>query len=179
MKGVIFVEFLEMVERKFGYAMVNRIIDDAQVPTGGVYSATGNYRHDELIGMAKALSGRIGLSVEVILEQYGVYVFDRFYQNYQRFFNGIEHPFAFFEVLDSHIHVEVRKIYPEARPPRFEMDYISDREIILKYSSERRMEFFALGMIRACVSHFGKQATIEMKETGNSSVDFHIHIHDE
>lgn len=43
MKGVVFTEFIEMVEGRFGLAMVDRIIEAAQLPSSGVYTAVGTY----------------------------------------------------------------------------------------------------------------------------------------
>ena len=43
MKGVVFTEFLEMVEQKFGMEMVNALIENNELSTDGVYSAVGTY----------------------------------------------------------------------------------------------------------------------------------------
>ncbi len=45
MKGVVFTEFIEMVEDQFSADMVDDIIDDAQPPSGGAYTAVGTYDH--------------------------------------------------------------------------------------------------------------------------------------
>jgi len=41
MKGIVFTEFLEMVENKFSPELADRIIEGAEVPSGGVYTAVG------------------------------------------------------------------------------------------------------------------------------------------
>ena len=41
MKGIVFTEFLEMVESKFGIEMVNGLLDSSELASGGVYSAVG------------------------------------------------------------------------------------------------------------------------------------------
>lgn len=38
MKGMVFTEFLDMVETKFSAAMVDDIIEDSQVASGGAYT---------------------------------------------------------------------------------------------------------------------------------------------
>ena len=45
MKGVIFTEFLEMVESHFSPEMADRIITAARLPSGGAYTAVGTYDH--------------------------------------------------------------------------------------------------------------------------------------
>ncbi|MBT8311465.1 MAG: hypothetical protein HKP23_01335, partial [Flavobacteriaceae bacterium] len=39
MKGIVFTEFLEMVEDKFGLEVVDTIIEKAELPSEGVYTA--------------------------------------------------------------------------------------------------------------------------------------------
>ena len=45
MKGIVFTEFLEMVEDKFSADMVDDIIDDCDLASGGAYTAVGTYPH--------------------------------------------------------------------------------------------------------------------------------------
>ena len=51
MKGVVFTEFLEMVEQKFGMEMVNALIENNELSTDGVYSAVGTYHHSEMVSL--------------------------------------------------------------------------------------------------------------------------------
>ena len=57
MKGVVFTEFVEMVEARFGLPMLDRIIEAAQLPSGGAYSAVGTYDHGEMVQLVGALRG--------------------------------------------------------------------------------------------------------------------------
>ena len=43
MKGVIFTEFLELVEKKFGLAMVDKIIGQSNLASEGIYTSVGTY----------------------------------------------------------------------------------------------------------------------------------------
>lgn len=45
MKGIIFTEFLDMVDEQFGFEVTEHIIEKAkhQLSTGGSYSAVGTY----------------------------------------------------------------------------------------------------------------------------------------
>ena len=49
MKGLIFREFLKMVEEKFNYKMVDQIINDAKDPIDGAYSSVNSYDHTQLV----------------------------------------------------------------------------------------------------------------------------------
>jgi len=56
MKGVVFTEFLDMVEAKFSADMVDDIIDDAKLASGGAYTAVGTYPHSEMVALGVALA---------------------------------------------------------------------------------------------------------------------------
>ena len=47
MKGVVFTEFIEMVEDKFSADIADQIIEEADLPSGGVYTSVGTYDHAE------------------------------------------------------------------------------------------------------------------------------------
>ncbi len=49
MKGIVFTEFLEMVEEKFSPELADRIVEEAELPSGGVYTTVGTYNHGEMI----------------------------------------------------------------------------------------------------------------------------------
>ena len=71
MKGVVFTEFLDMVEQRFSADMVDDIIDDAQLPHGGAYTAVGTYPHGEMVAMVVALSQRSGVAVPDLIRTFG------------------------------------------------------------------------------------------------------------
>ena len=50
MLGRIFTEFFTLVEAEFGDDMLDDIIEDAELPNEGAYTAVGNYDYLELIG---------------------------------------------------------------------------------------------------------------------------------
>ena len=58
MKGIVFTEFLELVEEKFGIEMVDEIITASNLESGGAYTAVGTYKFVEMINLLTALSAR-------------------------------------------------------------------------------------------------------------------------
>jgi len=56
MKGIVFTEFLQLVEEKFGYEMVDKLLVAANLEHGGAYTAVGTYGHQELITLVSKLS---------------------------------------------------------------------------------------------------------------------------
>lgn len=83
MKGMVFTEFLEMVEAKFSADMVDDIIDDANPASGGAYTSVGTYSHEELVDMVVALSNRTQIPVPVLVRTFGEHVFGVFARSFQ------------------------------------------------------------------------------------------------
>lgn len=161
MKGVVFTEFMDMVEAKFGLEIADRIIGEAALPSNGAYTAIGTYDHRELIALVGALSAVTGNSAAVLVRSFGEHLFDRFKQIYPVFFEKPHSAFDFLETVDKVIHVEVRKLYPDAELPSFQCERRGDDRFILTYRSTHPFGDLAEGLIRACCRHFGKAIAIE------------------
>lgn len=78
MKGVVFTAFLEMVESQYTANMVDDIIDDCHLPSGGAYTAVGTYPHEEMVDLVVALSKRSGIPIPDLLRAYGQHLFAHF-----------------------------------------------------------------------------------------------------
>jgi hypothetical protein len=173
MKGMVFTAFLEMVENKFSADMVDDIIDDANLPSGGAYTAVGTYDHTEMISMVLALSKRTGIPAGDLVEIFGDNMFGLFYENYPNFFAGVPDAFSFLMGVDKVIHVEVLKLYPDARLPKFDCE-LNDNTLTMIYSSPRCFSDLALGLIKGCGKHFGENLHIERENLSPESTKFTI-----
>ena len=63
MKGMVFTEFLEMVEETFSVEVVDQIIEASALSSHGVYTAVGSYDHAELLQLVTHLSEITGSGV--------------------------------------------------------------------------------------------------------------------
>lgn len=180
MKGIVFTEFLEMVEQNYGYAMVDGIIDENELPSGGTYTSIGTYSHTEMISLLSSLSNKTNTQISTLLHAFGRYIFDTFLSSYPVFFEGIEHGFDFLESIDNHIHVEVKKLYPDATLPSFQTSHTNGKMEMI-YHSDKKMSDFALGLIEKSMEHFQHKVSIKkenIKDDG-SLVKFTILVTDD
>ena len=113
MKGIVFTEFIELVEEKFGYAMVDDIIEASDLPSGGAYTAVGTYSHSEMVKLVAQLSQRTDISVDDLLKIYGKHLLSVFLRSYPQFFENVNSAFTFLQKIDNYIHLEVQKLYPD------------------------------------------------------------------
>ena len=152
-----------MVESAHGMDTTDELLELPSLDSGGVYTTVGTYDAGELVSMVVHLSGMIGTPVDDLLVGFGEYLFGRFYEGFPQMFEGKTSAIDFLESIHGHIHVEVRKLYPEADLPEFSHERI-EGGLILTYSSKRPFAKFALGLVNGCLTHFG----------GSEKVDFRL-----
>src|SRR6476661_6798326 len=71
MKGIIFTEFLDMVEQRFSPQVVEQMVTAAQLPSGGAYTSVGKYDHGEIWSLVCELSKVCDTSVPDLFKAYG------------------------------------------------------------------------------------------------------------
>jgi hypothetical protein len=176
MKGIVFTEFLELVEDNFGLSTVNEIIDRCDLKTDGAYTAVGTYDHGEMFQMVKALSDIQNTPVPDLLRFYGKYFFDVLAKGYPAFLENHD-LFSFMESIDGYIHPEVQKLYPEAELPSFEsVKTDHDDEMLLIYKSSRKMSDFAIGLIYGAAAHYKIKVEVEEIKREKDGEIVHIQI---
>ncbi len=172
MKGIVFTEFLEMVSTAFSEDMVDDILDDAKPASGGAYTAVGTYPHQEIVAMVGALSQRSGVPVPDLVHAFGKYLFGRFHIIYPGFFDGVGDALDFLERIESVVHVEVLKLYPDAELPRFETSRDGADVLQMIYRSPRRMGDLAAGLIEGCLAHYGGGVDVARRAIGDGVDEF-------
>lgn len=161
MKGLIFREFLEMVEQEFGYETVDEIIEHSKIESNGIYTNVGTYHHSELFKLIQQLSIKKNIPGNQLLLEFGKYVFTVFLKAYPIFFEDKKSTFDLLKEVEDKIHVEVLKLYPEAELPSFTIKPSPNNKMVMLYRSQRKMSDFAEGLMHGCLLHFNEKAEIE------------------
>lgn len=170
MKGIVFTEFLDMLDSRFGPDTTEEVIESVAPPSGCAYTAVGTYDHKELFDLVGALSRKTGIATDQLVRAYGHWLFGRFFTIYPDLFSGIGDSFSFLESVDSTIHIEVRKLYADAELPRFLCHRNGPDSMIMEYRSHRPLADLAHGLIEGCAEHFSETLAIE-REDGRDGND--------
>ena len=164
MKGIVFTEFLELVEQKFGLEMVDRIISSSELESDGIYTSVGTYSFSEMLQLLQHLSENTGISIDNLLLVYAEHFFGVIEKSYPVLLATYKDPIEMISSIENHIHVEVRKIYPDAELPTFEVIEKTKNHLVLDYTSSRAMHHFGLGLMNKTFEHFNATATIELEK---------------
>ncbi|WP_026933739.1 heme NO-binding domain-containing protein [Christiangramia echinicola] len=177
MKGIVFTEFLEMVEQEFGLEVVDKIITASQLPSEGIYTSVGTYDFFEMQNLLGNLSAETGIPINDLIYAYGLYFFQALTKHHRDIFNLYTSPIAMLASIENHIHVQVRKIYPGAELPTFKVLNQQEDFLEMMYFSERSMYMFAKALMEKTFEHYHENSKIEMemiREDG-SQVRFKIY----
>ena len=155
--------------------MVDTLLEEADLPESqGAYTAVGTYPHSEMVSLVTHLSQHSGVEVPELLKVYGEHLFGRFHAMYPVFFEDTDNAFDFLASIHDVIHVEVKKLYPDAELPTFTSSTPEAGVMRMHYISSRQMHDFAEGLIAGCLKHFNEQATIEKEPQPDGTMVFTV-----
>lgn len=159
MRGIVFTEFLAFVEEGHGYAIVDQLLQRADLPSGGHYTAVGAYDFTEMVELLTQACQLTDRSASDMLRAFGQYILPVFEKNYPDFFLDQQNAFDFLSTIEDKIHPQVLKLYPDAELPKFDITRSED-ELIMVYRSSRSMGDFAHGLIEGCLEMFDTKAQL-------------------
>lgn len=182
MRGMMFVAFVDWMERRFGEDIADGVLCATPTATGGAYTNVGQYEYQELLALVTTLSGTVGQPASALCEDFGQFLLPVLAEKHQSFMDLSSGLRGFLQGLDSHIHKEVLRLYPNSLPPKVRVqDRASedpqDPSIALHYESHRPMADLALGLLLGSIKYFKADATVT-REDDLSRADFaHFRIH--
>lgn len=173
MKGVVFSELLDWIERDHGVEVLDEVLLAADLPHGGAYTSAGWYDAEELAAIVASLARWTGAGEATLLQAYGRHLFGVLARAYPDLVARHANALDLLTAIESVVHAEVRKLHPDADLPRFGIVRDGPR-VVLEYSSPRPFADLARGLIDGCLAHFGECAEIAAEGTG-SRCRFEIH----
>ncbi|SMX46073.1 heme NO-binding domain-containing protein [Maliponia aquimaris] len=176
MKGIVFTELLEMAETAVGEEAVDAILDRLDLGSGGVYTAVGHYPCSELLQIVSALGEATGVPDADLQRRFGVWMHRRFVDSYPEFFRDKATALDMLDAIETEVHVEVRKLYPDAELPVFRTRRHGADRLEMIYRSERPLAAFCHGMVEACVGHFGQPARITVEQASDREAVFDVRL---
>ncbi|MFD2726342.1 heme NO-binding domain-containing protein [Hyunsoonleella rubra] len=151
MKGIIFTEFLDLVEEKFGLEMVDKIINQSELESEGIYTSVGTYEFSEMLQLISHLSENTDISVDDLLMVYAEHLFAALIKTHPNLVSHYQDPMDLVASIENHIHVEVKKIYPDAQLPTFDLEERTETKMVMVYKSDRAL--YMLGKGKFLVRH--------------------------
>lgn len=159
MKGVVFKSFETFVEERWSDDLSDQTLSVDGLSTGGAYTTVGDYPHSDIISMAVFVSEKTGTDVNVLVRDFGEYLFTVLAGAHADIVEGFSSCVDLLAGIESVIHRDVRKLYSNAELPRFDVENRDgDRAVKLVYRSARPFADLAEGLIIGAFDHYGVKA---------------------
>ncbi len=160
MKGV--------VDDVFGLEVTEEVIKESPtLSTGGAYTSVGTYPHHEIISMVVALSKATKVPVPDLVETFGKHLFGVLANGHPEFVENASDLFDFLNSIEEHIHVEVRKLYPDAQLPNFDTLLKTNKRMEMLYRSERSMADLAVGLIHGAAERYNEAVVVNLEDVSS------------
>lgn len=167
MKGIVFKEFINLVDSTFGEDAVENIIEKSDLKSQGAYTAVGTYDHKEMLSLVSNLSALTKTPISSLVKLFGEKLCLVFSIKFSDFFK-VKDAYSFIKSIDDIIHVEVQKLYPDAELPKFSYKEEGNK-LIVDYSSTRPFADLAEGLLIGVIKHYKESIKIETVDLSNGA----------
>ena len=156
MKGMVFTELVEFVEEQFGFDVADAMLEASMLEHKGAYTQAGNYPFEELGAIVMKLSQITGVDAQELIEGYGRHLFGRIVALYPPMTRNFSSSIPFIAQVETFIHPEVKKLYPDADLPTFDVISENEKELVIDYISTKPLVALARGLMHGSADYFGE-----------------------
>lgn len=174
MKGIFFIELLEMVEKEYGPETTELIVGKLGHGNQGVYQAINNYPYEQFMELLSHLSDQVKLSVSDLNKNFGMYLFSRLVILYRPEFAGNSDIFSFLEKVEYFIQVRIQDYFPHTKLQELNIVREGASSISVSYQSRKELIDLAIGLFMGCQRFFNEELLLntEYQDRENSIVRF-------
>lgn len=177
MKGIVFTLLADMVEEVYGLEAWDLILSESG--HDGIYISTETYPDSELFDLVGAAHKISGVPVPELIKSFGHYSFPKFKEQNPEFCDPDLGLKAFLLTVDRVIHVEVRKLHPDASLPSFAYEDEKDNELTMYYNSPRKLCMLAEGLIAGAAEYYNTNYSLnhdQCMHNGEDQCTLHLTI---
>jgi hypothetical protein len=155
MKGIIFNLLEEFVIETQGIEIYEEILAATPLRTTDPFVGPGSYPDADLMALVKTTVARLGLDQNDVLHAFGRFCIPKLAQRFPALMAPYQHPKAFLLTVTKLHELEVRKLYPDATPPRFAYESPAENRLVMRYLSPRQLCALVAGLIDGVADHYG------------------------
>ncbi|MBQ4875749.1 heme NO-binding domain-containing protein [Pseudoalteromonas luteoviolacea] len=160
MKGHIFMLLEEFVTEVASEEVLYDAFEDCSFDTNTAFVRTENYPDEHLIELVDIVINKIGITLAQAHFSFGKWLYPRLSGLLPKHFTDYTHPAYVLQQLDDLHHIELKKLYLDALPPKFQYNTLSLFEAQLIYTSSRRMFDLVEGVLAGMAEYYGVQITV-------------------
>jgi predicted hydrocarbon binding protein len=162
MHGLIVNQLRLFVLEKSGKEGWEQLIEKSSVP-GDIAAARLNevYPDRDVVALVVALADTMGESLADTLRQFGQFLASGLLRVYQPLLRTDWKTLDIVQHTEEHIHTAVRLRDENAGPPYLRAERVGPDEVVITYTSERRLCALGEGIILGLAEQLGESVTVE------------------
>ena len=159
MHGIIFTSLKKYATSKLGPTAWPTLLQEAGLG-GRVYLPTGGYEDREIFALVSAASKATGRPAQALLEDFGEFIVPDLISIYRAMVRPEWRTLDLIDNAENTIHKAVRLRDQSATPPTLVVNRPSATEVVVVYSSPRRMCGVAKGIVKGIAAHYREKVAI-------------------
>lgn len=159
MHGVIFSELRKYVEDRLGASAWDKLLREAGF-SGRIFLPVMTYPDADAVALVSTAVRITGRSADALLEDFGAFIAPDLLKMYGHLLDQSWKTLDVIEHTEETIHKVVRARNPGAEPPELSCARPSKDEVVITYSSPRRMCAIAKGISRGLATHYGDSVRV-------------------
>lgn len=159
MYGLIFMGLRKYVDANLGANKWNNLLTESGIGSK-IYSYNSEYQDHEAVALVSMVSKLTGKTVPAILEEFGEFITPELFNMYRLLIKPEWRTLDLIEHTEETIHKTVRMKNPGAKPPELKVSRLNPNEVVITYSSQRKMCGIAKGIAKGVAKHYREQLSI-------------------
>jgi hypothetical protein len=155
MHGIIFAEFRRYAEARLGPAVWPTLAEQAGL-ANRMFLMAEQFPDVEFQALVVAAAGRMKLPLAAVLEDFGEFLAPDLLKMHAHSVPADWRTLELIEHTEEAIHQVVRQGNPNAFPPRIACTRVGEHEVVIRYTSQRKLCALAKGIVRGVAAHYGE-----------------------
>lgn len=163
MKGMVFVGLIDWCDELLGAVDTELMLQRLNLPSGAAYTQVGSYNSEEFKTLFQTLARTTGRDPADLIQSFGKYLFAALAAGHQHFLLDYKDLLSMLEAIESIIHPEVLKLYPEAELPSFQTERLDECHLRMTYHSMRGLPHLAAGLIEGAAKYYKESVKVQIE----------------
>ncbi|PYG87273.1 methyl-accepting chemotaxis protein [Ruminiclostridium sufflavum DSM 19573] len=174
MKGTVVTNWLKSMETLYGQEIVEKALKNNCWPESRIINPKENIEDPLIFSIINSAAKLVGKPVEEVWREIGQSNIVSFSKWFPSFFERAS--LKGFLMMMDHVHTQLTKMIPGAKPPRLIAKELSANEIEIRYASRRGMYDYFIGLLEGSAAFFGEKLTYSELERGTDGEDKFLRV---
>ncbi len=178
MHGLIFHLLQDYVTKNYGAPAWTGLLQESGLGQR-VYLTSAVYPDEELVSLVAAACQKTGRAAGDVVEDFGHWITGDLIKMYATLIKPEWKTLDLIEITENTIHTVVRAQDPAAKPPELHVARISLNELVIFYTSSRKLCALAVGITKGIAEYYHEQVAVSQPKCmlrGDTACEIRVQV---